>query len=471
MSGGGGRILIADDDAPLRRVTTLQLQKLGHEVREASNGKAALACAKESEFDLILSDLVMEGFTGLELLQHLRAEQTGAIVIIFTAFGTVENAVTAMKAGAWDYLTKPVHPDKLEVEVRRALQHLQLHREVVSLRGAIDRKFGFDNMIGQAPSLLSLLDMAIRIAPTDATVLIEGETGTGKELLARALHANSARTSGPFMTVNCAAIPRDLLESELFGHTKGSFTGAAANRTGKVELADGGTLFLDEIGELPLDMQAKMLRLVQQGEVETIGAGPARRVNVRIVAATNRDLEQMAKAGTFREDLYYRISVIPLRLPPLRERPTDIPVLAEHFFAKLRSKHNRTQLRLSDSVVGQLSMGYDWPGNVRELENVIERAVLLARGDTIEICDLPERLQVRPPTLGAIRLTFPSNGVSLDAVEKDLIREALVQAAGNQSAAARLLDITRKTLVWRMEKHGLTSPNGIKGRSDEPDES
>lgn len=451
-----GRILVVDDDASLRRVTTLQLQSAGYKVCEASDGEIALSIVRASPVDLVLSDLVMPGYSGLELLQILREEQPSVAVVLVTAFGSVENAVAAMKAGVWDYLTKPIHPGELQIVVGRALEHVQLRREVLALRTSIDQKYGFEHIIGQSRVLLDVLDTAIRIAASDVTVLIEGETGTGKELLARALHANSLRAGGPFITINCAAIPRDLLESEIFGHTKGAFTGAFGNKVGKAELADGGTLFLDEIGELPLEMQAKLLRLVQQNEVEKVGAGQAKQVNVRMLAATNRDLPALVQAGGFREDLYYRLAVVPLRLPPLRERPEDITLLVDHFFAKFRARHRRPTLLLPVGVSRVFSAGYRWPGNIRELENAIERVVLLARGESVDVADLPAHLQIDRDALEALQFTFPPHGISLEAVEKELLRRALLLAEGNQSQAARLLGITRKTLIWRLEKHGLS---------------
>jgi two-component system NtrC family response regulator len=450
-----GRILVVDDDASLRRVTALQLQVAGYQVAEAPNAEHALATLRESQFDLVLCDLVMDGISGFQLLEILRAEQPNLIVVIITAFGTVENAVSAMKAGAWDYLTKPIHTDELQIVVNRALDHLRLRRELTALRSSIDQKHGFEHIIGQSQSLLDLLDTGIRVAASDVTVLIQGETGTGKELLARALHANSFRATGPFVTVNCAAIPRELIEGELFGHSRGAFTGAIANKVGRAELADGGTLFLDEIGELPLDMQAKLLRLVQQGELEKIGAGKPLKVNLRIIAATNRDLSAAVKSGTFREDLFYRLAIVPLRLPPLRERPGDIPLLVHHFFAQCREKHRRDNLSLPAAVAQRFTAGHDWPGNIRELENAVERAVLLARGDQVAISDLPLPLQTKRGELQLLGLQFPPHGISLEAVEKELLDSALQRANGNQSLAARLLKITRKTLLWRLEKHGI----------------
>ncbi|MGB9606807.1 MAG: sigma-54 interaction domain-containing protein, partial [Bryobacteraceae bacterium] len=318
----------------------------------------------------------------------------------------------------------------------------------------LDRKYGFENILGRSPALLETLEAAARVAASEVTVLIRGETGTGKELLAKAIHFNSPRRHGPFVTINCGAIPRELLESELFGHLKGAFTGAVAHKKGRVELADGGTLFLDEIGELPPPLQVKLLRLLQEKEIEKVGATEPLRVNVRIIAATHRNLEAMVEDGTFREDLYYRLAVIPLVLPPLRERAEDIPELALHFFERSKQRHRRPDLVLPEALLPYFS-SYRWPGNVRELENVIERVVLLARGQEVTLHDLPEFLRRERPPLDAIQLELPPEGISLEAVERELIRRALEKFDGNQSKAARYLDISRKTLIYRMEKYGL----------------
>jgi two-component system, NtrC family, response regulator AtoC len=321
--------------------------------------------------------------------------------------------------------------------------------------GAIDAKPGFSRIIGKSENLVKVLATAAKIAPANTPVLIEGETGTGKELLAQAIHLNSRRGQGPFLAVNCAAIPSELLEAELFGYKRGAFTGAVADRKGKAELANGGTLFLDEIGDLPLAMQAKLLRLVQQNEIEKLGAGHSVTVDVRIIAATNRNLEEMTACGTFREDLYYRLSVVPLRIPSLRERPEDIPRLVHHFFGRLRERHAKPGLRLPAPVAAIFSAGYRWPGNVRELENAVERAVLLANGVEVRTQDLPSTLHSPPTPVEAIRLHFPDGGIALEEVEKELIRLALHASGGNQSQAARLLRISRKALIWRIAKHGL----------------
>jgi DNA-binding NtrC family response regulator len=448
------RILVVDDDASLRRVLQVQLEQEGYVVASACSAQQTLSMLQVQPYDLVISDLRMPGVSGLELLRQIRLQYPEAIVIILTAFGTVETAVEAMKAGAYDYLTKPVHPDELSLVVGRALEHLRLVKEVSTLRANLDQKYGFENILGRAGSLLQVLDTAARAARTHSTVLIRGETGTGKELLARAIHFNSARKHKPLITINCAAIPKELLESELFGHTKGSFTGAVADKKGKIEIADGGTIFLDEIGEMPLELQVKLLRLIEEGELEKIGSEGRNRVDVRIIAATHRDLQAMIEDGTFREDLYYRLVVIPLLLPPLRERVEDIPDLVEHFFRKSQQKNARPELVMSPALLPYFTR-YRWPGNVRELENVVERMVVLARGDEITLEDLPEFLRRERAGVEALEIDLPPQGVSLEAIEKELIVKALERCGWNQTQAARYLDISRKTLIYRMERHGI----------------
>jgi transcriptional regulator with PAS, ATPase and Fis domain len=324
------------------------------------------------------------------------------------------------------------------------------------LRSALDRRYGFENIIGHSKSLLRVLEMAARVAQHDSTVLIHGETGTGKELLARAIHYNSRRRNHPFVTINCGAIPKDLIEAELFGYFRGAFTGATTNKLGKVELADGGTLFLDEVGELPLESQVKLLRLIQQGEVERVGGTSPRIINVRIVAATHRNLSAMVEDGTFRGDLFYRLAVVPLYLPPLRERKEDIPEIAEHLFQKAKAQHGMQNLRVAPSVVSRLS-AHRWPGNIRELENVVERMLVLSDGEQITEQDLPNELRVasHSPANASILLEFPEEGISLESIERELLLRALEKAGGNQTKAARYLDISRRTFIYRMEKHGI----------------
>jgi len=448
------RILVVDDDASLRRVLQVQLEQEGYAVASAASAQQTLSMLQVQPYDLVISDLKMPGSSGLELLRQIRLQYPEAIVLILTAFGTVETAVEAMKSGAYDYLTKPVHPDELSLVVGRALEHLRLVKEVCTLRANLDQKYGFENILGRSGALLQVLDTAARAARTHSTVLIRGETGTGKELLARAIHFNSSRKHRPLITINCAAIPKELLESELFGHKRGAFTGAVGEKRGKIETADGGTIFLDEIGEMPLELQVKLLRLIEEGEIEKIGSEVKNQVDVRIIAATHRDLQAMIEDGTFREDLYYRLVVIPLLLPPLRERMEDIPDLVQYFFRKSRQKNDRPELVMAPALLPYFAR-YRWPGNVRELENVVERMVVLARGDEITVQDLPEFLRRERAGVEALEIDLPPQGVSLEAIEKELIVKALERCGWNQTQAARYLDISRKTLIYRMERHGI----------------
>ncbi|MCC6293349.1 MAG: sigma-54-dependent Fis family transcriptional regulator [Bryobacterales bacterium] len=448
------RILVVDDDDNLRWVLQTQLEEMGYSVVTASGGEAALAEMDREPPSLVLTDWKMPGMSGIDLLDRMRHLHPEIPAVIITAFGSIQSAVDAMRAGAYDYLTKPIDYDELGLSVSRVLDHFRLLEEVRALRTSLDRKYGFENIIGHSESLLSVLDMAARAAQSNSTILIHAETGTGKELLARAIHVNSRRREKPFVTINCGAIPRDLLESELFGHMKGAFTGAMTHKAGKVELANGGTLFLDEIGEMPGELQVKLLRLIQQGELEKVGATAAVKVDVRIVAATHRNLKAMIEDGTFREDLYYRLAVIPLELPPLRNRQDDIPELVQHFFRKAKQEQGRPELVLPGGLLARFQE-YRWPGNIRELENVMERIVVLARGDEIALADLPDFLQRERPAVDVLQLQLPAQGVSLDAVEKDLILRALDRFHGNQTQAAKYLDVSRKALIYRMEKHGI----------------
>jgi two-component system NtrC family response regulator len=449
-------ILIVDDDSSVRRVMQMQLCEAGYEVKISASGQEALRVATELRPKLIITDLRMPDLDGIELLRQLSANEIQTTVIMVTAFGSIETAVQAMRLGAYDYITKPIDYDALQLAVQRAMERQSLIDEVRNLRSALDRRYGFENIIGHSKSLLRVLEMAARVAQHDSTVLIHGETGTGKELLARAIHYNSRRRNHPFVTINCGAIPKDLIEAELFGYFRGAFTGANTNKPGKVELADGGTLFLDEVGELPLESQVKLLRLIQQGEVERVGGMAPRIINVRIIAATNRNLSAMVEDGTFRQDLFYRLAVVPLCLPPLRERKEDIPEIAEHLFQNAKIKHGMQNLRVAPSVIGRLS-AHRWPGNIRELENVVERMLVLSNGDQITDEDLPSELGTasHSPANSSILLEFPEEGISLESIEKELLLRALEKAGGNQTKAARYLDISRRTFIYRMEKHGI----------------
>jgi two-component system NtrC family response regulator len=352
----------------------------------------------------------------------------------------------------------------MSVVVRRALEHVRLVEQVCSLRTCLNQKYGFENILGHSDILLEVLDTAARAARSNATVLIRGETGTGKELLARAIHFNSFRSNNPIVTINCGAIPKDLLESELFGHRRGAFTGAVADKKGRIELADGGTLFLDEIAELSPDLQVKLLRLIQEGEIEKIGSEVKAKVDVRIIAASHRDLQAMIEDGTFREDLYYRLAVIPLVMPPLRERADDIPELVQHFFRRSQERNKRPELAMPPALLPYF-VRYRWPGNVRELENIVERIVVLARGSHVTIEDLPQFLTQERAGIDALEIDLPSQGISLEAIEKELILRALHTCDWNQTRAARYLDLSRKTLLYRIEKHGIKKP------PDHPDSS
>jgi two-component system NtrC family response regulator len=448
------RILIVEDDDGLRQVTQLQLEREGYEANTALSAELAIPILEQSLHQLVIVDLHLPGMSGMELLKRIRLEYPETAVIVVTAFGTVKTAVEAMKAGAYDYITKPVHPYELRAVIKRAIGHQRLLQEVQVLRSALDRKYGFEEIVGTSDALLSALDVAARTASTDATVLISGETGTGKELVAKAIHLRSNRRDRPFITINCGAIPRELLESELFGHVKGSFTGALTHKKGKVESADGGTVLLDEIGEMPLDLQVRILRLIQEREIEKIGATTPTKVDVRIIAATHRNLATMVKQGTFREDLYYRLLVVPIRLPPLRERPGDIEGLVQHFFVKSRTKHERPDLTMKSELMPHF-LQYAWPGNIRELENAIERMILLSKGSELGIEDLPDFLHPGAIENDAAGAAQSAEGTSLEAVEKQMILKALRECGGNQTHAARKLGMSRRALAYRLEKYGV----------------
>jgi DNA-binding NtrC family response regulator len=448
------KILIVEDDETLRNVMQLQLKKLGYEVASVPDVERAMDILQRFPQDLIITDLNLPGISGIELLKRIRSESVGSAVIVMTAYGTIQSAVEAMRYGAYDYITKPIEPYDLKALVSRALDHQRLIEEVQVLRSCLDQKYGFENIIGSSSALMRALDVAARVAPTDATVLIRGETGTGKELVAKAMHFQSARRDRPFVTINCAAIPRELLESELFGYMKGAFTGALTHKKGKAEIADGGTMLLDEIGEMPMELQVRVLRLIQEREIEKIGARTPTKVDVRIIAATHRNLEAMVKDGVFREDLYYRLLVVPIELPSLRERRSDIPDLVWHFLEKAKRKHNRSDVTLNSDLLPIFS-NYSWPGNVRQLENGIERMVLLSGGPEITHKDLPDFLLVGGPSNVAPKVELPDEGINLDAVEKDLIMRALERFGGNQTRAANFLNMSRRTLAYRLKKHNV----------------
>jgi two-component system NtrC family response regulator len=449
------RVLLADDDESFRRVNQYQLEQAGYAVRGCADGDEALAAFRDELHDLVVTDIRMPGLDGLELLARLQAISPETPVVVITGHGTIETAVEAMKQGAHDFLTKPFPGEKLRLTLERALQFARLKEENRELRRAVEGRFSFENLVGSSAPMKALFEAVELVAPTDSTALVSGETGTGKELVARAIHYNSSRRGGPFVTLNCGAIPETLIEAELFGYRKGAFTGADRDREGKFEAADGGTLFLDEVGEIPLNLQPKILRVIQCGEVDRLGADRPVRVDVRIVAATNRELERMVEEGGFRRDLYYRLAVVPLAVPPLRQRREDIPLLAEHFLRKMVEKSGRTELRLPPEAFALLDR-YAWPGNVRELQNTIERMVVLSREDRLGVESLPARIREDAGTASAAGFRLPPEGLRLDELECDLIRQALELHEGNRTRAAKALGLTRNTLLYRMQKYGLS---------------
>jgi two-component system NtrC family response regulator len=444
-------ILLIDDDESLRRVMEFSLTEAGYAVRAVAGGEEGLRLFEKDPFDAVVTDITMPGMSGMEVLRQVRERDARIPVIIITAYGTIESAVEAMKQGAFDYITKPFNRDELRITLEKALRMRRLEHENVELRAEIRGRYRFEEIVGTSEKVREVLETAGRVASSDASVLITGESGTGKELLARGIHYSSPRANGPFVAVNCAAIPETLIESELFGHVKGAFTGAIRDKEGKFELADGGTLFLDEIGELRVDLQSKILRALQEKTVDRVGGSRPVPVDARVIAATNRDIERAVKDGKFREDIYYRLSVITLHMPPLRERKEDIPILAEHFL----KKYNKSEpVTLSPDTLEALK-AYGWPGNVRELENVIQRASVLRRGNEITRAELPDKLTKEERGVEDIILNLPEEGISLEELEKSLIIKALEKHKGNQTRAAEYLGITRPTLIYRMEKYGL----------------
>ena len=450
-------VLVIDDDESLRKVVEYNLIEEGYRVLTAADGAAGLATFQEHPVDLIVTDIRMPGLDGLDLLARVRAMQPDLAVVVLTAHGTIDSAVEAMRIGAADYLTKPFNRDQLKTAVRKAFDVASLRSENRLLRQIVADRFSFANMIAASRSMRAVTDTAGRVAQSDATVLLEGESGTGKELLAKAIHFHSARRRGPFVTINCGAIPEQLLESELFGHRRGSFTGAVGDKRGKFEAADGGTIFLDEIGELPPLLQVKILRVLQEREIDKVGETRPLKVDVRVIAATNRDLEKMIGGGGFRDDLYYRLAVVSIRVPPLRERVDDIPLLVDHFLDKHAERLRRERPPVEKAVYSALNL-YTWPGNIRELENVIERALVLDRDSVLGLDDLPDRLRAQEHHVATLRMELPDEGISLEDVERELLLAALQRHGWNQTRAAAFLGITRSTLVYRMQKFGLERP-------------
>ena len=447
-------ILIVDDDKNICKMIEASLRKeRRYEIETALSGEACLRIIKESPPELVLLDIQMPGIDGIETLHKIREENPYIPVIIMTAHGTIERAVTSMKAGAYDFLTKPFARDRLLVTVNNALMNSSLRREVDELRSELKSKYAFANIIGQSGVMQDVFRSIEKVFNSNVTVLIQGESGTGKELIARAIHYHStARAGKPFVAVNCSALPESLLESELFGHEKGSFTGAMGRRIGKFEQANGGTIFLDEIGLMTPATQSKLLRVLQEREFERVGGNELVKVDVRVISATNKDLEEEMKKGEFREDLYYRISVFPVKLPPLRERREDIPLLAGHFLQKYARQEGKTIEGITPDAL-DLMMAYHWPGNVRELENAMERAMVLASGIEISAKDLPAAVR----SLGEKRIYESDNTLAswIEKLEEEALRQALLECEGNISQTAKKLGIGRATIYRKAKKYGL----------------
>jgi DNA-binding NtrC family response regulator len=454
-NNSGKTILLADDDLNLRRVLEFQLTEAGYKVTAASDGAQALEIfSQKNDFDCVITDLRMPKLSGLEFLEKIKAVNSEIPVIVITAFGEVETAVAAMKAGAFDYINKPFNRDEILLTLERALRFSETKNENRILRELIDKEFRLENVIGDSAAMRAVLNTVGRVSRSDATVLITGESGTGKELIAKGIHFSGKRKDKPFIPINCAAIPETLIEAELFGYKRGSFTGASADTKGKFETADEGTLFLDEISQLPLPLQPKLLRVLQEQEITRLGESTPRKIDVRIIAATNQNLEKMVEQGIFREDLYFRLAVVPINLPPLRARREDIPLLVNHFFRRAKEKHGFENLKMSREVVNALS-NYLFPGNVRELENLIERMVVLSDGEILTAADVPDYITKPVQVFGNVKFELPAGNISLDEVEREIIRHALEMHNGNQSQTARYLGITRSALIYRMEKHNL----------------
>ncbi|MDD2541788.1 MAG: sigma-54 dependent transcriptional regulator [Desulfuromonadaceae bacterium] len=449
------KILVIDDDDFGREALTMLLRSTGYDVTSASTGTSALELINREQYQVIVSDLFLPDKNGLDILQDVQKVSPVTEVIVVTGYASAQSAVRAMKEGAFDYITKPIDFDELKIVVLKALEKQKLLSENIYLRKQLQGRFEFSNIIGSSPAMNLVFERMNRIVKTDSTVLVTGESGTGKELVARALHYNGTRSDRPFIAVNCSAIPEMLLESELFGHVRGAFTGAVKDKPGKFEAANHGTIFLDEIGTLPLHLQAKMLRVLQEHEVERVGSNKTVKLNVRVISATNTDLEDMVKQGEFREDLYYRLNVIPLHLPPLRERQQDILYLTASFLEKQCRLMGRPPCSISKQALEALEQ-YSWPGNVRELENLIERMVALTDASVITLDDVPAKIVGEKSVVGTLDVKMPGGGVDLVAtvsrIEQSLILQALESAGGVKAKAADLLGINRTTLVEKIKR-------------------
>jgi DNA-binding NtrC family response regulator len=445
------RILIVDDEVNIRGALVTLLEKKGYQVRGAGTGEDALEQLAAAAADLVLTDLKMPGIGGIEFIRRLKAKWPDTEVVVMTAYGSIDTAVEAMRYGAYDYLTKPVDRERFPVVVEKALERHVLATENKHLRDRLETRMRFDQMVGDSEPMQRVYQLVEMVADSDVTVLLTGESGTGKELISRAIHHKSPRAGGPFITMNCGALPDNLFESELFGYEKGAFTGAMATKVGRFELADGGTLLLDEVGELSLKSQVDFLRVLETKEFRRLGGTRLITVDVRIIAATNRNIEEAVKQGDFREDLYYRLNVVPIRLPPLRDRADDIPLLVDRFLAECATQHHRESKDVSREAM-RLFRLYGWPGNIRQLRNLMERLVVTVRDKTIQPEHLPEEVQASKENAHTLLVTL---GTSLEQIERDVIERTLAEVTNHRENAAKLLGISLRTLQYKIKEYGI----------------
>ncbi len=450
------KILVIDDDVKMLELLRKVLSKRGYTVEISSKPREALEKFKSDDFDIVVSDINMPEISGLEILKQVKSMSPETIVIMITAFATVSSAVESMKLGAYDYIIKPFNMEEFVLIIDRAVEQISLRKEVELLRKEVQQRYSFGNIIGKSPQMQKVFQLIKQVANTNSNVIIYGKSGTGKELVAKAIHYNSLKRDKPFIAVNCSAIPESLLESELFGHEKGAFTGAVSSRKGLFEEANGGTIFLDEVGDMSLAMQAKLLRVLEDKEIRAVGSDKPRKIDVRVIAATHKDLEKAVKEGTFREDLFYRLNVIPIYLPKLKERVEDIPLLVEYFLKKYGEEAGRPNIRISREALACM-MKYSWPGNVRELENLIERLVVLSTGDEIRVEDLPDYIGVCKAETVVEELTLGER-ITLEELEKRYILKVLRETGWHKSNAAKILGIDRRTLYRKIKEYKLEEP-------------
>lgn len=455
------KILIVDDDREILEVIAEILRQAGYDVDQAEDGRVAIRRIEDDFYDLVITDLNLPKVDGMKVLQYVVDQSPDTMCVILTGYGTIKSSVEAIKMGAFDYISKPVKSDEILIVVEKALKFRQLERENILLKQQLRKKYRFENFIGDSKPIQKVFELIEKVADTDSTVLITGESGTGKELIAKAIHYNSNRRDNPMVVINCGAIPEELLESELFGHEKGAFTGAHKMRVGRFELANGGTIFLDEIGDMSPNLQVKLLRVLQEQKFERVGGTRTLEIDVRIIAATNKNLINAVNKGSFREDLFYRLNVIPVKVPPLRIRKSDIPLLVDFFLKKFNKQKRKRIEGLAPEALDTLT-AYGWPGNVRELENLIERLVILANGDVIDMDDVPESIKGKTARMESLDVKIPKDGIVFDQAveeyEKKLILQALSETNWVKTKAAKLLNINRTTLIEKMKKKNLYKP-------------